>query len=103
VSSFFSQVAICVVAILVAIGIVFAIRIGRGRRRRGQELRRRHSGYQHHLGRPAHPPTEQAEPSVNPRDPWQPSSGEGDGRAGPELGYQDQVSKNAGREKASWA
>jgi hypothetical protein len=101
VSRFLSQVAICVVAILVGIGIVFAIRIGRGRRRRGQELRRRHSGYQHRLGRPAHPPIEQAEPSVNPRDPWQPSSGEGDSRAGPELGYQDQVAMNAERAKTS--
>lgn len=100
-SSFFSQVAICIVAMLVGVGIVFAIRIARGRRRLGQELRRRHSGYQHRLVRPAHPPAVQAQPSVGLRDPWQPLAGEGDGRAGPELGYQDQVAKNAEREKTS--
>jgi hypothetical protein len=101
VSSFFSQVATCIVAILLCVGIVFAIRIARRRRRLGQELRRRHSGYQHRLVGPGHPPTEQGQPSVDLRDSWQPAADEGDGRAAPELGYQDQVAKNAERGKTT--
>jgi len=95
---------ICIAALLLAVGILYAVRIGAETRRFRRELQRRRNAYQHRLRRVL-PPTPLRRvapwPSVKCQDAWGPSAEEGHGHADPKPIYGDEIAVNAERHRRS--